>query len=99
MRKSYWFLGHRQTIIAGPADTEGRYDLVEGWFNIDLLLWGLFHLESAHDGKHLPNATSSFGDPLMRILLRSKAHKRLRSFARKPSHVSLSAVTRRSASP
>jgi quercetin dioxygenase-like cupin family protein len=32
MRKSYWFLGHRQTIIAGPADTEGRYDLVEGWF-------------------------------------------------------------------
>ena len=32
MRKSYWFLGHRQTIIAGPADTEGRYDLAEGWF-------------------------------------------------------------------
>ena len=32
MRKSDWFLGHRQTIIAGPADTEGRYDLVEGWF-------------------------------------------------------------------
>src|SRR5260370_24971515 len=32
MRKSYWFLGHRQTIIAGAADTEGRYDLAEGWF-------------------------------------------------------------------
>jgi quercetin dioxygenase-like cupin family protein len=32
MRKSYWFFGHRLTIIAGPAETEGRYDLVEGWF-------------------------------------------------------------------
>ena len=31
MRKAYWFLGHRLTIIAGPADTEGRYDLVEAW--------------------------------------------------------------------
>jgi quercetin dioxygenase-like cupin family protein len=29
---TYWFLGHRLTIIGGPADTEGRYDLVEGWF-------------------------------------------------------------------
>ena len=27
--KSYWFFGHRLTIIAGPAETEGRYDLVE----------------------------------------------------------------------
>src|SRR5438874_12180612 len=53
----------------------------------------------SHDGKHLPKATSSLGDPLMRIFLRSKAHSRLRSFARNPSHVSLSAVTRRSASP
>src|SRR6516164_824483 len=32
-----------------------------------------------YDGKHLPKATSSFGDPLMRILLRSSAHNRLRS--------------------
>ena len=48
---------------------------------------------SAHDGKHLPKATSSLGDPLMRIFLRSKAHSRLRSFATNPSHVSLSAVT------
>jgi quercetin dioxygenase-like cupin family protein len=32
MRKSYWFFDHRLTIIAGPAETEGRYDLVEGWF-------------------------------------------------------------------
>jgi mannose-6-phosphate isomerase-like protein (cupin superfamily) len=31
MRKSYWFFGHRLTILAGPADTEGRYDLIEGW--------------------------------------------------------------------
>ncbi len=52
-----------------------------------------------HDGKHLPNATSSFGEPLMRIFLRSKAHSKLRSFARKPSHVSLSAVTLRSDLP
>jgi quercetin dioxygenase-like cupin family protein len=32
MRKSYWLGGHRLTILAGPADTDGRYDLVEGWF-------------------------------------------------------------------
>ena len=31
MRKSYWLFGHLLTIVAGPADTEGRYDLVEGW--------------------------------------------------------------------
>jgi hypothetical protein len=31
MRKSYWFIDHRLTILAGPADTEGRYDLVESW--------------------------------------------------------------------
>ena len=31
MRKSYWFFDHRLTILAGPADTDGRYDLVEGW--------------------------------------------------------------------
>jgi hypothetical protein len=48
---------------------------------------------AVHDGKHLPKATSSFGDPLMRMRRRNKAHSRLRSFARKPSHVSLSAVT------
>src|SRR5262249_48387400 len=53
----------------------------------------------SHEGKHLPKATSNLGDPLMRTPLRSRPHSRLRSFARKPSHVSLSAVTRRSASP
>ncbi len=31
MRKCYWFFGHRLTILAGPADTEGHYDFVEGW--------------------------------------------------------------------
>jgi quercetin dioxygenase-like cupin family protein len=31
MRKTYWLFGHRLTILAGPAETEGRYDLVEGW--------------------------------------------------------------------
>jgi carboxymethylenebutenolidase len=32
MRKSYWLAGTRLSVIAGPAATEGRYDLVEGWF-------------------------------------------------------------------
>jgi quercetin dioxygenase-like cupin family protein len=31
MRKKYWLNGHSVTILAGPAETEGRYDLVEGW--------------------------------------------------------------------
>jgi hypothetical protein len=52
-----------------------------------------------HDGKHLPKASNSRGDPLIRRRRRSNAHSKLRSFARKPSQVSLSAVTRRSAAP
>src|SRR5215831_13243648 len=52
-----------------------------------------------HDGKHFPKASSSRGDPLIRIFRRSKAQTRLRSFARKPSHVWLSAVTTISALP
>jgi carboxymethylenebutenolidase len=32
MRKSYWLVGTRLTVLAGSADTEGRYDLIEGWF-------------------------------------------------------------------
>src|SRR5262249_54026354 len=52
-----------------------------------------------HDGKHFPNASNNRGEPLIRIFLRSKAQTRLRSFARNPSHVSLSAVTAISASP
>ena len=32
MRKSYWLGGTRLSVIASPAATEGRYDLVEGWF-------------------------------------------------------------------
>jgi quercetin dioxygenase-like cupin family protein len=32
MRKSYWLDGNRLSVIAGPAATEERYDLVEGWF-------------------------------------------------------------------
>ena len=31
MRKSYSFFGHRLTSLAGPVNTEGRYDLVESW--------------------------------------------------------------------
>ncbi len=52
-----------------------------------------------YDGKQLPNATSSFGDPLKRILRRTKAQNKLRSFAKNPSHVALSAVSRKSAFP
>src|SRR5262249_30251456 len=32
MRNPYWLFGHRLSILAGPADTEGRYDLIEGRF-------------------------------------------------------------------
>jgi quercetin dioxygenase-like cupin family protein len=32
MKKSYWLIGTRMSVLAGPADTGGRYDLVEGWF-------------------------------------------------------------------
>ena len=32
MRNSYWLGGTRLSVVAGPADTGGRYDLVEGWF-------------------------------------------------------------------
>jgi carboxymethylenebutenolidase len=31
-RKSYWLGGTRLSVLAGPSATEGRYDLVEGWF-------------------------------------------------------------------
>src|ERR1700757_5307521 len=70
-------------------------------FSIVRLLSGpeLVVNDRRYDGKHLPKATSSLGDPLMRMRLRSSAHSRLRSFARKPSHVSLSANTRRPAPP
>jgi quercetin dioxygenase-like cupin family protein len=30
--KSYWLAGTRLRILAGPADTGGRYDIVDGWF-------------------------------------------------------------------
>jgi len=58
-----------------------------------------FEYFGRQDGKHLPKATSSLGDPLIRIFRRTSAHSRLRSFARNPSHVSLSAVSRRSGVP
>jgi len=32
LRKSYWLGGTRLSVLAGPAATEGHYDLVEGWF-------------------------------------------------------------------
>jgi quercetin dioxygenase-like cupin family protein len=32
MKKSYWLVGTRLSVLAGPADTDGRYDFVEGWF-------------------------------------------------------------------
>jgi quercetin dioxygenase-like cupin family protein len=30
--KTYWLMGTRLSVLAGHAETEGRYDLVEGWF-------------------------------------------------------------------
>ena len=47
----------------------------------------------------MPKAIKSLGDPLIRIFRRKSAHSRLRSFARNPSHVSPSAVSRRSGVP
>jgi quercetin dioxygenase-like cupin family protein len=32
MRQSYWFGGTRLSVLAGAAETEGRYDLIDGWF-------------------------------------------------------------------
>ena len=32
MRKSYWLVGSRLSVIAGAAETQDRYDLVDGWF-------------------------------------------------------------------
>ena len=32
MKKFYWLVGTRLNVLAGPADTGGRYDLIEGWF-------------------------------------------------------------------
>ena len=32
MRKSYWLIGTRLSVLATPAETGGGYDLVEGWF-------------------------------------------------------------------
>jgi quercetin dioxygenase-like cupin family protein len=32
MRNSYWLLNARLRVLAGHAETGGRFDLVEGWF-------------------------------------------------------------------
>jgi quercetin dioxygenase-like cupin family protein len=32
MSNSLWLFGSRLTVLAGEADTRGRYDLIEGWF-------------------------------------------------------------------
>jgi mannose-6-phosphate isomerase-like protein (cupin superfamily) len=34
MRKSYWLLDTRLSVLRSAAETEGRYDLVEGWFPV-----------------------------------------------------------------
>ena len=34
MRKSYWLVGTRLSVLARPAETGGRYDLVEAWFPV-----------------------------------------------------------------
>jgi hypothetical protein len=51
------------------------------------------------DGKHLPKATSSLGDPLIRIFRRRSAHTTFFSFRRKPIQVCELAVTCRSRWP
>jgi len=33
MRNTYWLFGTRLSILAGHAETGGRYDLIEGWFS------------------------------------------------------------------
>jgi quercetin dioxygenase-like cupin family protein len=32
MKTSYWLFGTRLSVLADPAKTGGRYDLIEGWF-------------------------------------------------------------------
>jgi hypothetical protein len=32
MNDSYWLFGSRLSVLAGRAETDGHYDLVEGWF-------------------------------------------------------------------
>jgi quercetin dioxygenase-like cupin family protein len=32
MKNSYWLFGTRLSVLADPARTGGRYDLIEGWF-------------------------------------------------------------------
>ena len=32
MKNSYWLFGTRLGVLADPAKTGGRYDLIEGWF-------------------------------------------------------------------
>ena len=49
-----------------------------------------------HEGKQRPKARRSRGEPLMRILRRKSAQSKLRSLARNPSQVELSAKTCRS---
>src|SRR5262249_54948780 len=50
-------------------------------------------LAPAQDAKHLANARSHRGEPFNLIFRRISAQARLRSLARNPSHVRLSAVT------
>ena len=82
-----------------PDRLEGQYALailgLTRWRDRDDRL----NLRVTQEGKHLPNAISSCGDPWMRTLRRSNAHNRLRSFAKKPSQVWASAVKCKSALP
>ena len=32
MKNSWWLFGTRLSVLADPAKTGGRYDLIEGWF-------------------------------------------------------------------
>jgi hypothetical protein len=60
-----------------------------------LLPHGVALPREIHDGKQRLNASNHFGFPCSRMRRVSKAHNRFRSPARKPSHVSESAMTLR----
>jgi hypothetical protein len=81
----FWYLW-----IAVPRHTNFDEDLI--CMECYEMVFFFISWLSGYEGKHKPKAINSRGDPLNRIFRLSNAQSRLRSFARKPSHVSLSAV-------
>src|SRR4051794_22700111 len=96
-RTTSWALHSETAIRKDTAQNDpGQHDRTGQQFPKLLSCHGCLHrARLIHEGKHLPKATRSFGDPWKRMRRRNNAHSKVRSFAKKPSHVSLSAVTRR----